>query len=651
VDQSAGRASVARIQLTGLAPFRLGPITVDPLLRQLRHDDRRSEVLEPRVMQVLIALARTDGAIVTRDALIDTCWDGRIVGEDAIIRTISRLRRSAGGIGQGIFRIETITKTGYRLVREGHEDGAPIAADLSPPLESSRAALSRRRVIATVALGVLLVLGAAATLLLWSRMDGIAGARTLMVQPLTAAAGDHDAQLLRQSLSNDLTRVVVGNDTALSFVNPGDAAAVRARPDFLVSGEAQSNAGGLNAVVRLVDNRNAVILWSRAFSGKTAETEALRRRMAIRVGEVLICALGARAKRPADIDLATLRLFLAGCENWHTDWHAARGFLRQVVERRPDFAQARAMYARAITLNTGPLEHLTPDATKRLLVEAELEARKAIAQEPHAGSAYVALASALYSAKGWAGPQGTATWVKRVAILDQGLAADPDSFDVRTALGTQVQKIGLARQALGHYERAAAVDPFAPVAATNLADADAFVGKLPEANKILAQAQDYWPDEFYTGWARFEIAARAGNPEDALAMLDDPHRNPGYRPAHAEVWHKFVEARADPASARVKAARAAILAAVLAADIQAKVDFIQHLVQLGKLDDAFDLAANLPMISNQWGHVWFRDFMRPFRADARFLEFARRQGLYAIWVQSNRWPDYCSDEQLHYRCH
>ena len=47
-----------------------------------------------------------------------SCWDGRVVGEDAINRILSRLRAAASGIGAGSFRTETITRVGYRLLRE-----------------------------------------------------------------------------------------------------------------------------------------------------------------------------------------------------------------------------------------------------------------------------------------------------------------------------------------------------------------------------------------------------------------------------------------------------------------------------------------------------------------------------------------------------
>jgi DNA-binding winged helix-turn-helix (wHTH) protein len=107
-----------RIELAREAPFRLAGLEIRPALRQLVRDDGKELVLEPRVMQVLVALARAKGGILSRDDLTRCCWDGRVVGEDAINRVISRLRRAAMGIGQRGFRIETITKVGYRLIED-----------------------------------------------------------------------------------------------------------------------------------------------------------------------------------------------------------------------------------------------------------------------------------------------------------------------------------------------------------------------------------------------------------------------------------------------------------------------------------------------------------------------------------------------------
>lgn len=141
------------IDLAHVPNFAIGRLVVRPSVRQVARADGTSEVLEPRVMQVLVALARAQGAIVTRSELTESCWEGRIVGEDAINRVISRLRRAAEGIGAGAFRVETITKVGYRLIDLGApmtEDGpAAFAPAVAPPSKdrAARAARPSRRAL------------------------------------------------------------------------------------------------------------------------------------------------------------------------------------------------------------------------------------------------------------------------------------------------------------------------------------------------------------------------------------------------------------------------------------------------------------------------------------------------------------------------
>ena len=104
-----------RVDLAREPSFALGRLTVVPSRRELVRDDGTREVIEHRVMQVLVALSKANGAIVTRDELVLSCWDGRVVGDDAINRVIGRLRKAADGIGAGSFRVETVTRIGHRL--------------------------------------------------------------------------------------------------------------------------------------------------------------------------------------------------------------------------------------------------------------------------------------------------------------------------------------------------------------------------------------------------------------------------------------------------------------------------------------------------------------------------------------------------------
>lgn len=71
--------------------------------------------LEPRVMQVLIALHRAGGEPVSRETLIADCWGGVVVSENAVDQVIGKLRRLAEA-HDGDFRVETLPRIGYRLV-------------------------------------------------------------------------------------------------------------------------------------------------------------------------------------------------------------------------------------------------------------------------------------------------------------------------------------------------------------------------------------------------------------------------------------------------------------------------------------------------------------------------------------------------------
>jgi DNA-binding winged helix-turn-helix (wHTH) protein len=145
------------IDLAHAAPFRLGQVEVHPGTRQLIRAGK-SETLEPRVMKVLVALAWAEGAILTRDELTQSCWGGRVVGENAIHRAISRLRDVALKFGGGSFQLETITKVGYRLIVPGAEPpaSAVLAAEPAAP------AIGRRRLLIGGSAAALGLAGAAA---------------------------------------------------------------------------------------------------------------------------------------------------------------------------------------------------------------------------------------------------------------------------------------------------------------------------------------------------------------------------------------------------------------------------------------------------------------------------------------------------------
>ncbi len=72
--------------------------------------------VEPKVMEVLVCLARQPGAVVGKEELVREVWEGRFVSDDVVWRSIRELRRALGDDARSAGFIETIPKRGYRLL-------------------------------------------------------------------------------------------------------------------------------------------------------------------------------------------------------------------------------------------------------------------------------------------------------------------------------------------------------------------------------------------------------------------------------------------------------------------------------------------------------------------------------------------------------
>ncbi len=95
--------------------FRLGDHAVHP--SRGRIVSLAGEVhVEPRAMEVLVALARRAGDTVSRDDLIDVVWKHPYVSDEALSRCISMLRHALGDDRSQPRYLETVPKRGYRLI-------------------------------------------------------------------------------------------------------------------------------------------------------------------------------------------------------------------------------------------------------------------------------------------------------------------------------------------------------------------------------------------------------------------------------------------------------------------------------------------------------------------------------------------------------
>jgi len=147
------------VDLAREADFWLGASRVSPSTREVLRGTER-DLLEPRAMQVLVALFQANGRVVSRDELISRCWEGRIVGEDAINRAIGRLRRLSELDREASFVIETIPRVGYRLMAGQHLPAPEVRS-------AGGASVRTRKWLWAAAPVAVIAIAAAAAWLLW----------------------------------------------------------------------------------------------------------------------------------------------------------------------------------------------------------------------------------------------------------------------------------------------------------------------------------------------------------------------------------------------------------------------------------------------------------------------------------------------------
>lgn len=366
-------------------------------------DDTR---LESKVMQVLVYLVEHAGQVVSRRELEEQIWSGRIVTEDAVTNSILKLRRAFEDNARQPRVIETIPKTGYRLIAKVSQTFEADEAIRVASISSTPRQKQDWKLRAAWAVGAFLVLS-----LLWAargffdrdhhptdRAETLSGKPALAILPFENLGAtpeqDYFANGITADLITDLSKV-----SGLLVIAPGSVFVYKdsdASPrqisaeldvDYVVVGSVQRSGDRLRVNVQLIEADNERALWGERYEGVMGDVFMVQDRLAAAVISALKVELepverGFLARRPT-ASVAAYEYYLRGLEahghrSRDQNLTAKEHFLR-ALELDPAFARAYA--GLALTHSRDAIDGWTETPSRSLEQAAEL-AEKAARMDP-----------------------------------------------------------------------------------------------------------------------------------------------------------------------------------------------------------------------------------------------------------------------------
>lgn len=606
-----------RIDLATEVPFRVGLAIIDPASRDATFA-ASTERLQPQNLKVLIALCRHKGGVVTREDLVDLCWDGRIVGEDVINKAISMLRQFADRAGG--FEIETVPRSGYRLIEMGD---APAR---------------RRYWWLAMAAGAAVLFTAAA----WLFLDGQSQAPksdvpTVAVLPFVGEAGNRNIRDLATATGASLRYALADAGYPVALV---DKPASSAQPDLLVSGNVQHSGSSVQVFVEVEETSHGVIVYSHRFEANGDSATTLPDQIGASVATNLSRAatlIRLDRRHPSDPTIAAQLLNSESHALDNGDGLRAFEVARQLAPKAPNSAIAQF----GLATETANAFYLLPrDQRAAAIAAGRVAADRVLAIAPDFGDAYglqCALRNPIYLRQ-------CEDEVRR------GVAVDPDAPSAMSDLGTLLNSVGREDEALELDQISLAKDPLNPFKLGRMIRLLEETGRTARAEQLFRQAIRWWPDHPTIYWSRV-VGIESRGDYGALERLE------------GEVEGEKLPLDREAAAAVIAGVRShdrsGVAHSCAAAGLRWTTQFlcVTALAQLGDLDQSYAIADRLfPSVHGRTPaedeNMWLDDpgafsiavlsspAAAALRRDPRFLVLADGSGLLDYW-RSGRLPDFC----------
>lgn len=375
------KAADSDSQLSEISAFMVGEYQVEPSSLRVSGNHQVSR-LEPRAMQLLVYFSSHAGRVISRAELEEQVWEGRIVGEDALTNSISKLRRTLGDSARQPRIIETVPKTGYRLIApvswpdsvqaqdqqtlNSHDD-----ANAYTPLPAKR---NLRPLLAILALLVIVFIGwlfitydvpVSHTPVVDEFIVNDTGISkpTIAIIPfdnLGDIPDNYFANGITTNLITDMSKIsgitVIARGSVFSYLNSNAETRQISRElnaNYVVKGAVQRQQDRVRVNVQLIEAETERTLWAERYDGAMRDVFLIQDKIATALVDAMRIRLAPGEReifsRYPTTNVIAYDLFLRGQEEYsrrsRAANHSAREFFEQAIALDPEFARATASLA------------------------------------------------------------------------------------------------------------------------------------------------------------------------------------------------------------------------------------------------------------------------------------------------------------------
>jgi DNA-binding winged helix-turn-helix (wHTH) protein/tetratricopeptide (TPR) repeat protein len=611
-----------RVDLSIELPFVLGTARVDPQAHEITIG-RLPERIQPQTLKVLVALHDKSGQVVTRDELVDRCWDGRIVGDDVINRCILLLRKFAGESGG--FRIDTVPRAGYRLI----ENAVPVSR------------IPKRKWVAACCAAAVLVSGVG----LWawvgrpSPSQGVPPTPSISIMCFVAEGNDPLARQVAEAAPVSISHMMADSGFAVIRDDPGGKPP---STDYVFSGDIRREAGSVEATVQLISKRDGSIIYTHDFSEPLGEAADLPDRIGAAIAAELAWTgaqmdLDPREHLTPEITSELMNSIIQTIEGH--DRLRSYQLSRHAAAAAPNSAFAQLSLAATTGFGLGIIPRGERDEALALGRRAADRAR---ALAPEFGDVYLT----------WCQLHSPLLLTECDARVRHAFKVDSSSSFVPGYLSSLLYGAGRIDESVQLASQSLANDPYKPAKLARMIRMLEVSGQTDQAEQVYREAMRLWPDNSGRMRAsRLLGLEEAGNYAGLAAFADPGADGPMIDPPAFEALmtaqrtHDLAGAQHACAAKDLPEFTLSLCMAILA--------------YFGDLDGSYAIAATLfPAwkAARTDGDGFWLDHLdgfdtailnapagRAMRADPRFLEIASKQGLLAYW-RARGLPDFCTKD-------